>query len=89
MNLRTLYLTLLLTGLTLAAYGAARLYIPKQPTMEDKQAELDEILEREVLNTKANIQEVSNDELLNFQMRQKPSELFKDMFEEDPFRIGL
>lgn len=65
------------------------MYTKAPETKADRQRELDMILEREILREKANVQEVSNDELLDFQFKQKPSDIYANMFDRDPYRIGL
>ena len=88
---RVIFLVLLLGGTFLVMRATLTLYSKSNavPTEEDKQRELNMILEREVLGGKANIQRIDNDELLDFQFKQKPSVIYSDMFDRDPFRIGL
>lgn len=93
--MRTVFVVLLLVGLVLSLRGFVLLYseTPEKTPEEEKKItekkELDAILEEEVLRGKANIQQIDNDELLEFMFKQKPSEIYSDMFDRDPFRIGV
>ena len=90
MSKRVIFTIILLIGVFLVSRGATLLYMSqKAKTAKDKQKELDLILEREVLNTKANVQQVSYDDILTMQFKQQPSKIYENMFEQDPFRIGL
>ncbi len=80
---------LLIAGTYLVIRATMTLYTKAPVTKQDKQRELDMILEREILKDKANVQEISNDELLEFQFKQKPSEIYANMFDSNPYRIGL
>lgn len=89
MSARFVFVTLLIAGIYLTTRGTMILYTKAPETKESKERELDMILEREILKDKANIQRIDNDELLDFQFKQKPSEIYAHMFETNPFRLGI
>lgn len=89
MSARFIFVFLLITGTYLVVKATMIMYTKAPETKKDRQRELDMILEREILKSKANVQQVDNEDVLDFQFKQKPSDIYANMFDRDPFRIGL
>lgn len=85
--MQILFVSMFFIGIIMILIGYFTLY-PIQIECKSEENELkllEKIMEDEVLKGKSNIQET--DDLTEFQFRQKPSEIYNDMFSRNNFNL--